>query len=97
VNDPPPATKSRNAVRKELGYTFIVALGSLTFGYVLGFNSPAHDTFKDEWKNVNDKELMWFNAITDLSSDSRVMVISVLFHLTARDGTNETRHVVCGA
>jgi hypothetical protein len=38
--------------RRELAYTFILTLGSLTFGYVMGYFSPAHARMVDEWGNV---------------------------------------------
>jgi hypothetical protein len=36
-------------VRAELGYTLILALGSLTFGYVMGYTSPAVPQMQKEF------------------------------------------------
>jgi MFS family permease len=54
---------------RELAYTFILALGSLTFGYVMGYYSPAHVSMIDEWGDViKDSTFGWFNSVTSLTA-----------------------------
>jgi MFS family permease len=60
--------------RKELGYTFIIALGSLTFGYVMAFNGPMMSEYRpDKCEEfgvckVSSVAATWFNAIVAIGA-----------------------------
>jgi MFS family permease len=51
---------------KELGYTLILCLGSIVFGFTIGFTSPAAPEMRDEFPSVSEDLLTLFNSVTPL-------------------------------
>jgi MFS family permease len=85
---------------KELGYSLILCLGSLTFGYVMAFPSPALPQMQDDWGKPSVPEVQWtfFNSITALSAIFGPFITKALLLPRFRLGRRITCFIlaVCG-
>jgi MFS family permease len=63
---------------KELAYTILLCLGSLTFGFVIAFTSPARPKLAKEFPNVSEDQHTIYNAITSLTGIAGPFIVKGL-------------------
>jgi MFS family permease len=54
--------------RKEFLYSLILCIGSVTFGFAIGFTSPALPEMRKEFPSVSENSLTLFNSMTPLAA-----------------------------
>ena len=67
--------------RRELLYALIVCFTPLGFGYIIGYPSPAHDKFLEQWGSSFPSDTNWnlFVAITQLTGAIGPYIPTLLF------------------
>jgi MFS family permease len=81
----------------EFGYSLILALGQLTYGYVLGFPSPVLPQLHKEFPNIDEQYFTFFNSVSALLAITGPLVAVVLLSPKLPLGRKKTTFVIAVA
>jgi MFS family permease len=83
--------------RRELVYSLILALGSLTFGYVMGYPSSAVVEWKKQWFSIPELQFTFFTSVTTLTAIAGPFIANGLLSPSLPLGRKKTTFIIAVA